>query len=111
MAFGDGRAVHFNFDIVDHNNPFLGSRKFLVRVRSIESTLTDYEIAHGFPATESAEPLVPDILRNQIAAATGIEHKYIRVDKFYFNQADYVVKLRGPQECLMFKMVYYGAGI
>lgn len=81
----------------------------MIHIRSIEETLTQFELDHGFPPHESAKPMVPQMLTEQIFAETGLTE--FKVQKYLQDDTSYMVKMFDPESYLMFKLHYYGTSV
>mgnify|MGYP007051584346 CR=1 FL=1 len=103
-------GVRFNWTVgyESEKNFALQPWGFLISIDSIEQTLTEYELEHAFPPTESARSLLPELLSHQINSDTGISYDLFKVKKWYFGQEDYSVKLYSEEAYIMFKLVYGG---
>jgi hypothetical protein len=104
-------AVKFKFKITHtaDSSMFLQPYKMMLEVESLEETLTEYEIEHAFPATESARPMVPSLLKSQIRYETGIDNFDLK--KYFFESDGYIIRLPDAESYLLFKLHYYGSGI
>lgn len=100
--------VNIKFDIVSEK---FSKWMYEIRINSFAKTVTDIELAIGSPPDVSMESEVPMFLKQQISDDTGIEHKYIRVEKKWLSKDIYKVKFLDEGAALMFKLVYYGEGI
>lgn len=81
---------------------------FLISIDSIEQTLTQYELEHAFPPTESARNMIPQLLAQQINSETGLDFDAFSVKKWFFGKDDYAVRMYSPEAYIMFKLVYGG---
>lgn len=100
--------VKFYFDVVStaNNSMFLEPWRMMLDIRSIDKTVDDYEKAYEFPEGQSAFPMVPNILRDQIISDTGIENFTIK--KYFFDRGRYIIMFWDPESYMLFKLTYCG---
>lgn len=104
-------SVRFNFAIhrCADDSDFLQPWKVLIHIRSIEETLTQFELDHQFPPEKSAKLMVPRLLTEQIFAETGLTE--FKVQKYLQDDTSYMVRMFDPESYLMFKLHYYGTSV